>query len=120
MHASPELGVSNQARRMAHGLLSGAGSWIPIPRWYQAMTADWLPLRFRAEFGLEIAGADQASLLAARRRIPRLYARLPSAARFVGPWHQAQARLAGRSPGLIARLSNRFWIGQMLLPFAGG
>jgi uncharacterized protein (DUF2236 family) len=117
MHASPELGVSNQARRMAHDLLSGAGSWIPIPRWYRAMTTDWLPPRFRAEFGLEIAGADQASLRAAQRRIPRIYARLPAAVRFVGPWHQAQARLAGRGPGLIARLSNRFWIGQMLLPF---
>ena len=40
--------------------------------------------------------------------------------RFTGPWHEAQARLAGRRSGALARWSNRFWIGQPSLPFAGG
>ncbi len=117
MHASDQLGVSQLARRMAHGLLSGAGSWIPIPRWYRALTTDWLPPRFQREFELALSQADQLALASARRRIPRLYARLPSAVRLVGPWHEAQARLVGHTAGPLTRLSNRFWIGQILLPF---
>ena len=117
MHCSDQLGVSEVARGMAHGLLRGAGSWIPIPQWYRALTTDWLPERFRAEFGLRFSQADHLALLRARRRIPRLYARLPAAVRHVGPWHQAQARQTGRTVGPLTRLSNRFWIGTMLLPF---
>lgn len=117
MHASGELGVSSTARKMAHHLLSGAGSWIPIPAWYRALTTEWLPERFRHEFQLPFTGADQQASQVARRRIPRIYRRLPPWLRFVGPWHQAQARLAGRRAGPLTRLSNRFWIGQTLLPF---
>lgn len=118
MHGSGELGVSVYARTMAHYLLSGGNSWIHIPRWYRALTAASLPQRFQQEFALELADKDRRAAEAACQRIPRLYRRLPAALRFVGPWHQAQARLAGRSAGPLALLSNRFWIGQMLLPFA--
>jgi hypothetical protein len=38
--------------------------------------------------------------------------------RFTGPWREAQARLAGKRAGVLTRLSNHFWIGQSLLPFA--
>lgn len=117
MHASGELGVSSTARKMAHHLLSGAGSWIPIPGWYRALTAEWMPERFRREFQLPFTDTDQRAAEAARQRILRIYRRLPPSLRFVGPWHQAQARLAGRRAGPLTRLSNRFWIGQMLLPF---
>lgn len=116
MHASGELGVSATARSMAHRLLSGAGSWIPIPHWYRALTTEWMPERFRHEFQLPFTGADQRAAQAARQRIPRIYRRLPPWLRFVGPWHQAQARLAGRRAGPLTRLSNRFWTGRML-PF---
>ncbi len=119
MHRSGELGVSDGARRMAHGLLTGAGSWLPIPRWYRALTAEWLPERFRAEFGLAVTENDQRAVARARRWIPRLYPRLPDAVRFVGPWHEAQARLAGRRAGPVALISNHFWIGRRNLPFAG-
>jgi hypothetical protein len=51
------------------------------------------------------------------RRLPGIYRRLPSSIRFTGPWQEAQARLAGRRAGVMTRLSNRFWIGQALLPF---
>jgi hypothetical protein len=38
--------------------------------------------------------------------------------RFSGPWQEAQARLAGRRTGVLARIGNRFWIGQPRMPFA--
>lgn len=117
MHASGELGVSSTARTMAHNLLSGAGSWIPIPAWYRALTTEWMPERFREEFQLPLTDAARRAAQTARQRIPRIYRHLPPSIRFVGPWHQAQARLAGRRVGPLTRFSNRFWIGQMLLPF---
>jgi uncharacterized protein (DUF2236 family) len=117
MHESDALGVSERARKMAHGLLSGAGSWLHIPHWYRALTAESLPPRLREEFGLSISEDDRKALATARRRIPGIYQKLPLAIRYVGPWHQAQARISGRSAGPITLLSNRFWIGQMHLPF---
>lgn len=117
MHNSAELGVTPAARAMAHNLLSGAGSWIPIPGWYRALTAEWMPERFRDEFQLGFTEKDRQAASRARRRIPAIYRKLPASIRFVGPWRQAQARLAGRRVGLLTRLSNRFWTGEMLLPF---
>jgi len=117
MHRSDALGVSPSARQMAQGLLVGAGSWIHPPHWYRAMTTAWLPERFRAEFGLEFGQADQLSAEHASHRLRRIYCRLPATVRFAGPWHEARARLAERPAGMAARLSNRFWIGQPLLPF---
>lgn len=118
MHCSDELGVNELARTMAHHLLSGGNSWIHIPHWYRALTTAWLPPRFQQEFALRFWEEDRCAAEVARARIPQLYHRLPPALRFVGPWHEAQARLAGRRAGPLTRLSNRFWIGQMVLPFA--
>ena len=118
MHASPVLGVSQDARRIAQNLLAGAGSWIHPPRWYRAMTATWLPARFREEFGLEFGAAERRAAEVAMRRLPGIYHRLPSPIRFAGPWQEARARLARRPVSAVARLSNRFWIGQPLMPFA--
>lgn len=119
MHQSGALGVTPGARSMAHNLLTGAGSWIHPPRWYRSLTAAWLPPRFRDEFALDFGSPAQRVAEAAQRRLPGLYRKLPPSVRFVGPWHEAQARLAGRPGSSLARLSNRFWIGQPLLPFAG-
>ncbi len=119
MHTSNALGVSAAARTMAQNLMSGAGSWIHPPHWYRSLTAAWMPARFRDEFGLEFGIAEQRAAATAIRRLPRIYRSLPAAVRSTGPWQEAQARLRGRPPGPIARLSNRFWIGQSLLPFAG-
>lgn len=116
--ASDALGASAPARQMAHNLLSGAGSPIRPPRWYRALTALWLPERLREEFALDSGAADREAAERAMRLIPRVYRRLPAAIRFVGPWHEAQARLNGRRAGTMAILSNRFWIGQARLPFA--
>jgi uncharacterized protein (DUF2236 family) len=118
MHASDELGVSKKALAMAHNLLAGAGSWVRPPYWYRALTAEWMPERFRLEFALEFGSAQQRAAARARRRLPGIYRHLPEAVRFTGPWREAQARLAGRRAGTLTRWSNRFWIGRPLLPFA--
>ena len=117
MHASGTLGVSREARSMANKLLAGSGSWIHPPFWYRSLTAAWLPPRFREEFFPGFGPAERYAANTAMRRLPGIYRRLPSSIRFTGPWQEAQARLAGRRAGVMTRLSNRFWIGQALLPF---
>lgn len=118
IHASSELGVSPTARRMAHNLLRGAGSWVRPPFWYRALTIESLPERFREEFDLPFGAREQRSAARAHRILPQIYSRLPASIRFIGPWHEAHARLAHRTPGPLTRWSNRFWIGRPLLPFA--
>lgn len=117
MAASDQLGVDSRSRAMAHRLLSGAGSWLRPPQWYRALTAEWLPPRFRQEFSLPWDANEERAAASARRRLPLLYRGLPKALRFVGPYLEAQRRLSLRPPGLLAHLSNRFWIGQPQLPF---
>jgi uncharacterized protein (DUF2236 family) len=115
-----QLGVSSGARAMAHNILRGAGSWIKPPYWYRALTTEWLPERFRHEFSLEFGDSERQAAERAKRWLPRVYRGIPSFIRFVGPWHEAQARLKQKRTGFVARFSNRFWIGQPLLPFANG
>jgi uncharacterized protein (DUF2236 family) len=103
MCASEALGVSERAREMGRGIMTGAGSWIQIPTWYQALTAAWMPSRFREEFGRVFGDAEEGAAQHARRWLPRIYPTLPDAARFVGPYQEAQARLRGRAPGFIER-----------------
>jgi len=117
MCASSALGVDTLSQSMAHTILSGAGSWIHLPRWYRALTTAWMPARFRAEFALDFGEAEERAVEKARRWLPRVYRSLPSSMRFTGPYHEARARLAGRGPGMLARASNRFWIGETRMPF---
>ncbi len=115
--ASDSLGVTRAARSMAQSILAGAGSWIHPPRWYRTLTAMWLPDRLREEFGLELPAEDRLAAERALRSFSRIYRKLPRSIRFVGPWHEARARLTGRRAGGLAALNNRFWIGQPHLPF---
>ncbi len=117
---SGELGVSAEARRYGARLLEGAGAWIHPPHWYRALTLAWLPERQRAEFSFDLGPEEQKAAEGAARCLPKIYPRLPEVIRFVGPYHEAQARLAGRSAGMAARLSNRFWIGAPRMPFGEG
>jgi uncharacterized protein (DUF2236 family) len=117
MVQSNSLGATQTARSMAQSILAGAGSWIRPPRWYRSLTTIWLPERLREEFGLELCAADQLAAEQALSRFARVYRRLPAAIRFVGPWHEARARLAGRRVSVVTALNNRFWIGQPRLPF---
>lgn len=114
---SQALGVSERSLYMAHRLLAGAGSWVIPPRWYRALTAEWMPPRFRVEFGLTYGPVDELSATRAHRWLPKLYKKLPPAIRFVGPYHEAQARLAHRHTGFLTHRSNQFWIGEPRLPF---
>jgi uncharacterized protein (DUF2236 family) len=118
MCGSDEMGVGGPARGMADTILRGAGSWVRVPRWYRAMTAEWLGPRFREEFGLPWAEADQRAAAGALRRLPRVWRAVPRAVRYVGPWHEAKRRLEHRKPGRVTLIGNRFWIGQTLLPFS--
>ena len=117
MCASQALGVSDRSRFMAHHIMMGAGSWIHIPGWYRSLTTEWLPPRFREEFALVFGPSQQRSAERAHRFLPRVYAKLPPSIRYVGPYQEARARLANSNPGLLARRSNQFWIGQPCMPF---
>ena len=118
MCSSDALGVDPRSRSMGHSILAGAGSWIHPPPWYRALTAEWMPQRFRHEFGLELGERERRSLTRARRWLPRFYRGLPPSLRFTGPYHEACARLANRRTGPLTRISNRFWIGEAAMPFA--
>src|SRR5579859_3293806 len=118
MWQSDSLGVSDLSRELAHGVLRGRGSWVPVPYWYRAMTASWLPQRLRNEFGLEFGACEEAAANRATRWLPQIYPRLPAAVRFVGPFHEASARLQGRRINTLTQASNRFWMGQPRMMFA--
>lgn len=118
MFASQALGVSDRSRIMAHRIMTGTGSWIHIPRWYRSLTTDWLPPRFRKEFALAFGPAEHMRSQRAQRVLPRVYTRLPSSLRYVGPYQEARARISNRNPSLLVRRSNQFWIGEPCMPFS--
>ena len=62
MWDSNTLGVNEISRSMAHRLLQGAGSWIKPPHWYRALTASWMPDRFRSEFALDFGPEEERAV----------------------------------------------------------
>jgi uncharacterized protein (DUF2236 family) len=119
MATSDELGVTPEARAMAANLLRGAGSWLRPPRWYRALTAIWMPDRLRSAFALDVSARDRRAADRALRILPRVYHHLPGGLRFVGPYREARARLAGQPPGITIGWSNRFWMGHDRMPGSG-
>lgn len=117
MSASNALGVDARSQTMAHRLLAGAGSWLKPPHWYRALTTAWIPEPLRTAFALPFGEDSERTIGRVRRWLPPIYRTLPSRVRFTGPYQQAQARLTGHAPGPIARMSNRFWIGEQRMPF---
>jgi uncharacterized protein (DUF2236 family) len=115
---SPQLSVESTALELSRSVLSGAGSWVHPPHWYQALTAYWMPPRLRAAFSLPFGVPEQRAVDRAAKRLPRLYGYLPSRIRFVGPFHEAEDRLRGRAPGMLTQRSNRFWMGQPRLLYS--
>jgi hypothetical protein len=77
-----------------------------------------MPPRLRAGFALPFNAPQQQAVDRAARWLPRLYPQVPAILRFVGPFHEAEARLRGRSPGMLTRRSNRFWMGEPRLLYA--
>lgn len=114
---SPQLGVDDSARELAHDLLHGRNTWVPVPRWYRALTAMWLPESLNDAFKLPYGPDEFAAADRALRRIRRIYPHLPAAVRFVGPYREALSRLAGRRPGPLVLASNRFWTGRLRILF---
>jgi uncharacterized protein (DUF2236 family) len=112
------LGVNALSREMAHRLLHGRGSWVPVPNWYRTFTAASIPQQLRGEFSLPYGEREKQSAAHARLWLPRVYRCLPSALRYVGPYREARGRLLGRRVDVLTRASNRFWMGQSRMMFA--
>jgi uncharacterized protein (DUF2236 family) len=119
MLRSGQLGVNALSSELAERVLHGRGSWVPVPGWYRALTAAWLPDPLRNAFGLAYGEREQRSARVAAKWVPRLYCRLPAAIRYVGPYREALARIQGVEPGPLVGLSNRFWMGQARTMFGG-
>ena len=87
------------ARRIATGLFAGAATGVAIPTWYRALTVSLLPDRLRVEFGLRYGPAERRVAERAASRLRRLYP-YPETIGLCAPYHEARARIAGRSrPG---------------------
>ena len=112
MVESPLLGVGDDARALGRGILSGVGTSVRPPRWYRALTAFWMPPRLRTAFELSFGALEEEAVRRVVRWLPLLYSRIPRLLRLVGPFHEAEARLRGLSPGPLTRGNNRFWMGQ--------
>jgi uncharacterized protein (DUF2236 family) len=118
MWTSDTLGVSALSREMAHHVLHGRGSWVPVPRWYRALTTAWIPERLRDEFALAYGTREKGVVARPPSWLPRIYRQLPARLRFVGPYQEARARLLGGHIDPLTRVSNRFWMGQPRMMFA--
>ena len=112
MFDSPQLGVDANALALGRSVLSGVGTWLRPPHWYVSLTAFWMPPRLRTGFELAFGAREQQAVDRAARWLPRAYPKIPGMLRFVGPFHEARARLRGRSPGALTRRSNLFWMGE--------
>jgi uncharacterized protein (DUF2236 family) len=116
MWRSDLLTVSDEARRIAEAVLSGEGARLRMPAWYRALTARLLPARLRGDFGLAYGEAERRKTDRILTLVKRVHPWTPNWLRYVGPYQEARERLAGRlRPGMVTRLSNRFWIGQASL-----
>jgi uncharacterized protein (DUF2236 family) len=115
MLASPQLSVDAGALALGRSVMSGAGTWLRPPHWYRALTTYWMPERLRTAFALPFGEPEEEAVHWTRRWLPRLYLSLPGALRYVGPFHEASARLRSQPPGILTRKSNSFWMGQSRL-----
>jgi len=115
---SPQLCVNAEALALGESVLSGVGTRVRPPHWYRALTAYWMPVSLRAAFQLDFGPREEQAVRRAARRLPRIYPYVPAALRYVGPFHEANARLRGREPGTLTRRSNCFWMGQPRLLYS--
>jgi uncharacterized protein (DUF2236 family) len=115
---SQQLCVGPSALALGQSVLSGAGTWLRPPHWYKAVTAFWMPPGLRAAFELPFGTREEHAVERTARWLPRLYASTPGYLRLVGPFHEAEARLCGRSPGPLIRKNNSFWMGKPRLLYS--
>jgi len=113
MVQSDTLSVSTAAREVAGQIFTGGRRWLRPPRWYLALSAQMLPERIRIGFGFDFDERDRRAADRALAWIRRVYPNLPARLRYVGPYHEAQARLQGKPQlDLATRCLNRAWIGR--------
>jgi uncharacterized protein (DUF2236 family) len=113
MLGSDVIAVSRVARHIADELFAGAGTGWRLPAWYRALTARLLPPRLREQFGMPYGAAEQRSAERALAVLRSVYPLIPKRLRYVAPYHEALARLAGREkPPALTQALNRLWIGQ--------
>src|SRR4030095_11597982 len=113
---SDTLTVTAAARSSAHRLLAGSYLWLPLPQSYKALTAALLPAALRDGFGLHYGVNERRSAQQLLRWVQRAYPLLPGRMRYVGPYYETRARLAGNpTPDYLTQLSNHFWIGRSQL-----
>lgn len=117
MVQSDVLSISNRARTIARRLIAGAHLWLPVPAAYRDLTAALLPRPIRKEFGFPDGAAEQRDISRLVALLRRLYPLLPARLRYVGPYQEAEQRLAGRpTPDVVTQMCNRIWIGRPELP----
>jgi uncharacterized protein (DUF2236 family) len=117
MTGSDTLTVTESARAMAHRLLAGTDTWFPIPASYRALTAELLPPPLREAFALRYGEAERQAAQNLIGWVRRIYPFLPARLRYVGPYQEAEQRLAGRvRPDFVTRICNRIWMGRADLP----
>lgn len=118
MLESKLLSVCDQTRAMARRLMAGADLWLPVPASYQDLTVALLSRPVRERFGFRSGGLKEPEIRRAIALLRRLYLLLPARLRYVGPYQEAEQRLAGaRTPDFVTRACNRFWIGRAALPW---
>lgn len=114
---SDTLSVSDRARTMARRFLGGADLWLPVPASYQDLTVALLPQPVRERFGFRYGAPGQLDIHRPIALLRRVYPLLPNRLRYVGPYQEAEQRLAGRlTPDFVTQTCNRFWIGRAELP----
>jgi uncharacterized protein (DUF2236 family) len=120
MLSSDKLAVGSAARSIVAELFSGAGTRLRAPFWYRAVTASLLPSRLRDAFGLPYGPSEQRSAGRVLTGFRRVQPWVPARLRYVAPYHEALARLAGRNrPAPLTRVLNRFWIGKSSMAIGG-
>jgi uncharacterized protein (DUF2236 family) len=121
MAQSNTLTVTDPARVMAHRVLVGADTWFSVPASYKALTAALLPPRLRDAFALRYGEAERRAVQRLIGWARRSYPLLPSRLRYVGPYQEAEQRLAGRAqPDFVTRMCNRLWMGRADLQSGNG
>ena len=120
MFSSDTLAVSSAARSIAAELFSGAGTRLRAPFWYRALTASLLPPRLRDEFELPYGPSELRSVERVLTVFRHVYPWVPARLLYVAPYHEALARLAGRTGRQpLTRVLNRFWIGRSSMAIGG-
>jgi uncharacterized protein (DUF2236 family) len=116
MVKSDVLTVSEAAREVAKQIIAPQGVHMSWPRWYWDLTAHLLPQSLREVFGLHYGEDERRRAERVVAWLQRVYPMLPQSLRFVGPYHEAVGRIAGRAvPDYATQWLNLMWIGRRQL-----